>query len=740
MNDAATATSHQSNTATGLIDRLDDVRESRRDQARSQLGVTGAEKVSRLRSILRENRLGWYPVAALGVLSIMDQLQGYAFTVLTPDMSRALGLSLGAIAGIRTLQALANALSPLPFAWLTQTRPRRALLSITTGIGWSMIAFGNGLVVNSWGLALVLVMDGILGGSVALHKPLLMDSYPPQARVRLVSAWMAFRISASIIGPLLIAITVSVFSLTWRGVFLVIGTVSMIGALFAAGLRDPGFGRWDTQRLRKSVRGDLLHENDDVLRKQTSLGFFEIIRRVMLIPTLRRLALGYLVFGILVVPYTTFLSFFLDERWGMDAGQRGWFFAFTSGVGVLALLLYGRRGERMFQQDPGKVLNFVGLLLIFGVVCIVLGAVVPVFAIMIAFFGLQNAVTSILFPALGVVQLSVVRAEWRAHISALIGVFVAAGSLAGLFLLVGVERDLGLTAAFVSLLVPGVIGGLLIRSAKDLAGNDLEQMIDEVVEEEEIRQVVDSGRHIPLLSCRKIDFYYGQLQVLFDVDFTVDEGELVVLLGTNGAGKSTLLKAISGVSLPTSGTIRYNGHDVTYLDAERRVRLGISQIPGGRATFESVSVTDNLRAFGYTLGRNRKTVDAAVERALGAFPRLYERRNSLARTLSGGERQMLGLSQALILEPRVLLIDELSLGLAPVIVTQLLDLVREINAKGTAVVLVEQSINIALSVARHAYFMEKGQIKFDGASNDLLSRGDLLRAVFLEGAAKGRPS
>jgi ABC-type branched-subunit amino acid transport system ATPase component len=222
--------------------------------------------------------------------------------------------------------------------------------------------------------------------------------------------------------------------------------------------------------------------------------------------------------------------------------------------------------------------------------------------------------------------------------------------------------------------------------------------------------------------------------VLFDVDFTVDDGEMVALLGTNGAGKSTLLKAISGIGLPSSGSVRYRGVDITYLDAERRVSLGITQIPGGRAVFGPLSVVENLRLFGYTLGRDRGAVDRAIDASFEAFPRLAERRNQKAASLSGGEQQMLGLSKALLLRPRLLLIDELSLGLAPVIVGQLLEMVKAINATGTAVVLVEQSVNIALTLADHAYFMEKGEMRFDGPSRDLLARADLLRAVFLEGA------
>src|SRR4029077_3018310 len=198
-------------------------------------------------------------------------------------------------------------------------------------------------------------------------------------------------------------------------------------------------------------------------------------------------------------------------------------------------------------------------------------------------------------------------------------------------------------------------------------------------------------------------------------------------------------KVISGIGLPSHGSVRFRGQDITYLDAERRLRIGIAHIPGGRAIFGPMTVVENLRTFGYTLANDRKTIDQAIDTAFEAFPRLAERRNSLGATLSGGEQQMLGLSKGLILRPRLLLIDELSLGLAPVIVGQLLEMVRAINADGTAVVLVEQSVNIALNLVQHAYFMEKGEMRFDGRSEDLLARDDLLRAVFLRGAAK-RPA
>jgi ABC-type branched-subunit amino acid transport system ATPase component len=319
-----------------------------------------------------------------------------------------------------------------------------------------------------------------------------------------------------------------------------------------------------------------------------------------------------------------------------------------------------------------------------------------------------------------------------------VGVFIALGGILGSLFLSGLARRFGIGGALVGLVIPGFASAMLVASAARFMNEDIDRLVNEVVEEEEIDRITQAGGHLPMLSCKGIDFAYGKLQVLFGVDFTVDDGELVALLGVNGAGKSTLLKVVSGIGLPTRGTVRFRGNDVTFLDAERRLRLGITQVPGGRAVFAPLSVVENLRVFGYALDRSAGSIDDAIERSFAAFPQLERRRNQHAGTLSGGEQQMLGLCKALILRPRLLLIDELSLGLAPVVVGQLLEMVREINSAGTAVVLVEQSVNIALSLAEHAYFMERGEIRFDGRSADLLQRADLLRAVFLEGAARSR--
>jgi ABC-type branched-subunit amino acid transport system ATPase component/sugar phosphate permease len=677
-------------------------------------------------------------MVALGLLGIADTFQGFAFSVLTPEISRALGLSLGAIGAARTLAFLATILAPLPMAAFSQRRGVRAVLCIATGLAWSVITLFTGLVTSLLALMAVLFFDGLSTGSVAaLHAPLLADSYPPRARVRILSGYQGIVTIGQVVSPLLVAVLAGPLNLTWRGVFLALGLISVASSLAALRLHDPGPGQFDTELLRAEEHVALSGENSfDAPADDVELKFFEIVRRLLLIPTVKRLAVGYFVVGILLIPFATFLSSFLEQRWGLGPAQRGTFFAVISAVSIGALLLYGSRAEKAFGESPARVLAFSGSALAGAVVLIALGSLSPVFVGMYVLFAMGQSLIAILTPGLTAALLSIVDARFRPHAAAVVGIFTAGGSLLGVVFLSGINDRFGISGSIVALLVPGIVGSLIIRSAKSLIEKDLDRMIDEVLETEDVRVIVERGGHLPMLACRGIDFSYGQLQVLFDIDFTVDDGEMVALLGTNGAGKSTLLKVVSGIGLPSRGSVRFRGQEITYLDAERRVPLGITQIPGGRAVFGSMDVVENLRTFAYTLGSNRRRVDGLLDECFEAFPRLWERRTSLAANLSGGEQQMLGLSKALILQPRLLLIDELSLGLAPVIVGQLLDMVRRINGTGTAVVLVEQSVNIALSLVDHAYFMEKGEMRFDGPAQQLLARDDLLRAVFLEGASK----
>ena len=238
-----------------------------------------------------------------------------------------------------------------------------------------------------------------------------------------------------------------------------------------------------------------------------------------------------------------------------------------------------------------------------------------------------------------------------------------------------------------------------------------------------------------LLSCQGIDVAYSGVQVLFGVDFEVDEGEIVALLGTNGAGKSTLLRAISGLVHPSAGCITFDGRVITHAQPHETARMGIVHIPGGRAVFPTMTVADHFTAGCWLYGRRDAEVRRRIDEVMERMPQLTTRLDTMAGNLSGGEQQMLGLGMAFVVKPRLLIIDELSLGLAPIIVERLLDTVRAIHDGGATVILVEQSVNLALTVAQRAYYMEKGEVRFQGPASKLLHEDGLLRSVFLEGAA-----
>jgi branched-chain amino acid transport system ATP-binding protein len=222
-----------------------------------------------------------------------------------------------------------------------------------------------------------------------------------------------------------------------------------------------------------------------------------------------------------------------------------------------------------------------------------------------------------------------------------------------------------------------------------------------------------------LLELENVTLLYGRIQALHGISLTVDEGEIVALIGANGAGKTTTMRAISGLRPVAQGSIRFDGKDITRLRADLRVIRGVSQSPEGRGIFPGMSVRENLEMGAYTR-RNRGEISQDMERAFTLFPRLKEREKQVGGTLSGGEQQMLAVGRALMSRPKLLLLDEPSMGLAPMLIQQIFDIIVEINEQGTTVLLVEQNAQQALSRAHRAYVLETGRIVKSGTGTELL--------------------
>jgi branched-chain amino acid transport system ATP-binding protein len=230
-----------------------------------------------------------------------------------------------------------------------------------------------------------------------------------------------------------------------------------------------------------------------------------------------------------------------------------------------------------------------------------------------------------------------------------------------------------------------------------------------------------------VLKCVDIEVYYGAIHALKKVSIEVEQGSIVTLIGANGAGKTTTLKTISGLLRPRQGSIIYKNSDLTKIAPEKIVEMGLSQVPEGRRVFASMTVLENLEMGAY-LRKDKKAMADDMENVFHRFPRLLERRKQLAGTLSGGEQQMLAIGRALMARPQLMLMDEPSMGLAPLLVKEIFEIIKDINEKGTTILLVEQNAHMALSIAHKAYVIETGEIVLEGEAQTLMHSEEVKKA------------
>ncbi|MDD6234304.1 MAG: ABC transporter ATP-binding protein [Lachnospiraceae bacterium] len=234
-----------------------------------------------------------------------------------------------------------------------------------------------------------------------------------------------------------------------------------------------------------------------------------------------------------------------------------------------------------------------------------------------------------------------------------------------------------------------------------------------------------------LLEINNLEVHYGVIQALKGISFEVNEGEIIALIGANGAGKTTTLHTISGILQASSGNIIYDGKDITKMQAHKIVNLGISQVPEGRRVFAQLSVLENLK-LGAFIRKDKDGIEEDLRNIYERFPRLEERKNQMAGTLSGGEQQMLAMGRALMSRPRIILMDEPSMGLSPIYVSEIFDIIKSINKDGTTVLLVEQNAKKALSIADRAYVLETGKIALSGDAKDLMNNDTVKKAYLGE--------
>ena len=690
-------------------------------------GVGGAGM--KLRDGLRQGGISM--ILLLLLLIVVEEFQRVAMMVLGPDIQESLNISDTTLLGLISFGGVILVLATLPFAWLADRYPRTKVLGIATGV-WGAFGVAMGFVVNPFQMGIATAGTGIgAAANVPITPSLIADQYPIGIRTRMFAAQTFGRPAGQVIGPIVAGGIVAIagdHAGDWRWPFWLFGIPAAILSVAFVLKKEPRRGHNEQQ----AVFGDDLPQgavDDGPVRLSAAMARLKKVRTFYFLIV----GIGVLGFALVAVPAT--FNLMMQDVYGYDALKRGWILSITWAGSLIAIPLAGRYGEKLFRKDPPSALKLMGVAVLLYGVCLTVGLRFEQPAILIAFFTIGNAFQGMAFTQLGPTISAVVPYQMRAQAFSMVGVyiFLMGGFFGGL--LTGAFSDAfgQRTALTVGIPPAALIGGFMIIYGSRYMKRDISLTVSELLEmQAEQKRMAEDPENIPVLQVRNVDASYGTLQVLFDVSFEVKKGECLALLGTNGAGKSTILKSISGLLNPDRGVVRMNGRTITLVDPQYRVAMGMMQIPGGEAVFPSMTVSENLDLWSQLIEDKQKRAER-IDATFEVFPELLHLVDSKAGSLSGGQQQMLALGKAIMLEPELLLIDELSLGLAPIIVQRLLEIVENLKQQGTTMVLVEQSVNVALSVADRAVFMERGQVKFEGPAQELMERDDLLRAVFLSG-------
>lgn len=671
---------------------------------------------------LKKTPYGLKPLMVFAFVSLIAAFDGGIFLSALPEIAR--DTEIDVIPLIVALQSVGIFVGVVYFGFAYYgDRGRRVpmvgigaiisgVFSIFTSRANTQVGFG----VTRFGDAL---------GSQLLGTPifsLAADYYPPETRGRVFAFSSLLTTSVTLGVPLLIGHLIVTYD--WRLPFLISGPLMILtGIVVMLMLKEPIRGYMERRSL------GLSEEDSRKPEEPPSVG--EAWRTMWALRTYRRLFIASIPRRAVRLLRIAFVLTILLEVYGLDVFERNLVF-FGQGllllpVGFLAVGLV----DVMLRRRPQTILAYVGVVALIGSLYPALLGLRPPLWVIIAFGVVLGALDALAEPAETVLTIQILPAHLRTLGFAVFTLAAIPAGIAGI-LLAGLVEDLGGIEQAWTIITPALfLAGLVQISAAPLFERDLRSSLASQAASFEWRAAKEAGRG-KLIVCRGVDVEYTGVQVLFGVDFDVDEGEVIALLGTNGAGKSTLLKAISGTQEASSGAIVLDGREITHIPPHEIALRGITHMPGGRGIFPDMTVRENLMLGNWT--NDEKTAAERLARIFELFPVLRDRAGAKAGLLSGGEQQMLSLAQAFLTKPRLLMIDELSLGLSPVVVEQLIDVVKLINSQGTTIILVEQSVNVALTVAERCIFMEKGEVKFVGETKDLLRRPDILRAVYVKGA------
>ena len=669
----------------------------------------------------------WLPLVALMGFSAMVQVNGLALLLLLPDIKDGYHLGLAFVTLILAIRLQIGLAADVPVAVVANRGRRRMYLTcagMVAFIGCSVLTAVAGMVGGVILLDVaVLGVAAATGAFTSTQNSLLADYYPTAVRARVYYAHRAAIVFGLSVTPFLVGWLKLYYS--WQTVVWVLAAPTAIFIMIGLVVGEP----------RSTAEAE-----PDPDEEPPSLP--ETARVVFANRSARRVYYSLPLFAAAVIGIEQFANLFYENVLHQDASQRKTILAAVEPFALVGLLVGMVVVQRLMVKDSARAVRAIALGATLAGACLIVLAVSPNLgwavgahvAYVLASSWLVAGVYTVISVLLPTRMLTLGFALSTLWFQFGVGVVAPAG----LSLAVAIDGRWGFRAGMVLFAVLYLAGSLVLRSSAASLEDDLARTRVSALADQEGRRARAEGR-TKLLMVRSLDAGYEGVQVLFGVDLDVDEGEIVALLGTNGAGKTTLLRAISGLTVASAGEVLLDGRAITTWDPNRIVDQGIVQIPGGRGVFPTLTVAESLRVAAWRYHGDDAAAAAAIDEVLGYFPSLADRWDVHAGSLSGGEQQMLSLAQAFLARPRLLMIDELALGLAPIVVESLLDIVRTIHDRGAAVLIVEQSVNLALRIADRAVFMERGRIVDSKPATELSDRDELVRAVFLQGSAASLP-
>ena len=705
---------------TDLLERP--VPDDAQDERAPAIGARRVLRAAANWSDIRRTPYGLLPIVLLAITALFQYVDTGVFDAAGPEFVHRYGISIGGIIYIQQTIGVLAVIAAVAVGFYADRHRRLPILGIGTAVS-GLFGFLSGFGRRTFTLGAPRTVDDVSNTMADVpYNSLLADYYPVSVRGRVYALSSTLRHLAAIVS---LPVGAGLVALVGLGpTFLVLGVpIFVMGIVLLVFLKEPVRGYFERQAAGASEEVSLTEDDP--------LSFGEAWRATFAIGLLRRLFVAESIEAITAGPLSLFFIFFLSDRYALNFTQRA-FIGFPSLVaGLIGAYVGGGLVDYFLRVNPVRVLTVYGLFGILSVTPLALYALQPpLWAIVLAsvVFGFAG---SLVGPAIRALQVSVMPANIRTQGLSILGLSSLGGTVIGFPVLNAVRSSYGYPGIFWFCVPFGLVAAMVKLTSASLFIADRRRVLTAVTAAEDWRVAKEAGSP-QMLVCRGVDVAYNGVQVLFGVDLQVDEGDIIALLGTNGAGKSTLLRAISGTQEASNGAIVFNGRDITHSPPNENARRGVINVPGGRGVFPSLTVKENL-LLGTWMLDDAAEANTRLNEVLEIFPILRQRADQLATALSGGEQQMLSLAQAFLGRPKLLMIDELSLGLSPNVVAQLIEVVKEIHARGTTVIVVEQSVNVALTIAQRAVFMEKGEIKFDGPTADLLARPDILRAIYVKG-------